>query len=132
MGLGSGRCGTLSLSTLLDAQYQVNVTHERGFRLPWNPVDYYLTLTLDSLFKQYMGAWVGDVAYWYLPYVERILQLYPDTKFVCLRRDREETIASQMRCGISLGSMHHVRADSKYYDHKVAPLNSFIKFPCRS
>jgi hypothetical protein len=37
------------------------------------------------------------VATYYLPYVERILAVHPTARFLCLRRDREETIASFMK-----------------------------------
>lgn len=123
-GLGTGRCGTLSLSTVLDAQYQTNVTHEYGFRLPWNTNNYYLTITLDTIFKQHMGRFVGDVAFWYLPYTERILELFPDAKFICLKRDRQDTIDSQIRCGKTLGTNHFVDATSKHYDHERWPLGN--------
>jgi hypothetical protein len=40
---------------------------------------------------------VADVALWNLPYVTAIMGEIPDTKFICLQRDREDTIQSFMR-----------------------------------
>ena len=37
---------------------------------------------------------IGDVASYFLPYVETILARAPDTVFPCLKRDRKETIRS--------------------------------------
>ena len=118
MGLGSGRCGTNSLAVILDAQFKTNVSHERYFRLTWLPNYYYLNLTLDLIMRNHCGEFVGDVSYYYLPYVDHILDMYPDTKFVCIRRDAEDTIKSQIRSGISLHSNHFTSSNSKYYDHK--------------
>jgi len=93
-GLGTGRCGTLSLAHLLSRQKETYVTHElSGKDLSW---------TVDAdLFKKYYNtiegfehSVVGDVSFVLLPYVPLIMQKCPTTKFVVLRRDREETIQS--------------------------------------
>jgi hypothetical protein len=42
-------------------------------------------------------AYVGDVAMWYLPYVPQIIQHFPGTVFICLKRDREQVIASFLK-----------------------------------
>jgi hypothetical protein len=36
----------------------------------------------------------GDVAYWYLPHIEKIADYHRTAKFVALRRDRDSCIAS--------------------------------------
>lgn len=42
----------------------------------------------------------GDVAFYYLPYVEWISRARPGSTFICLKRDRQETIDSYMKkCG---------------------------------
>lgn len=95
IGLGTGRCGSRSLAAWLNSQQGAHVSHEMlGPAVPWQdgdsavweairnfPIGDHLTLT-------------GDVACYYLPYVERILSVHPLARFVCLKRDREETIAS--------------------------------------
>lgn len=37
---------------------------------------------------------IGDIAFYYLHYVDDILALNPAVRFVCIRRDREDTIRS--------------------------------------
>ncbi|NQX89954.1 MAG: hypothetical protein HRT77_14955, partial [Halioglobus sp.] len=40
---------------------------------------------------------IGDIAYYYLNYVEDILAVLPGCVFVCTRRDRGETVASWLK-----------------------------------
>jgi len=92
IGLGSGRCGTASLAKLLDAQPNSAVYHEKGNPLPWrvNP----------ALLRRHLGAvkgttldLCGDVAFFYMPYMQLIEeQLQP--KYICLQRNRRDTVDS--------------------------------------
>jgi len=91
-GLGTGRCGTMSLQGLLNQQTGVCVSHE-SIISPWLFSQTYL----DRILKQvhgYDGQIVGDIACYYLNYVEHILSISPQTIFICLKRDKEETIRS--------------------------------------
>ena len=88
IGLGSGRCGTVSLRDLL--KYQgFDATHEMEL-MPWTP-NYMLC---DQVIQKIVGRkndLVSDIGYYYLPYVENILgQRHQMTKFVCLKRDQLE------------------------------------------
>ena len=40
---------------------------------------------------------MGDIAYYYLNYTDDLLQASPECVFVCIKRDREQTIASWMK-----------------------------------
>ena len=124
IGLGTGRCGTLSLATVLDAQYQASVTHEFNWRLPWIPITSYLNIQLTSIFNLQVGEQVGDVGFYYLPYAEKIINTYPDSRLICLKRDMDDTTASQMRAGESLHHMHVVDEGSKYFDHDKCDLSN--------
>jgi len=96
IGLGSGRCGTCSLAHLLDKQKNFRITHET---LPSN-IFAFSKFSIDKKLKKllkYKGKFVGDVALYYLPYIEYILKKYPSTKFICLKRSKKETINSFMR-----------------------------------
>lgn len=93
-GLGTGRCGTQSLSFLLNNQDGFDVSHEL-FRLSWK-VDEKKFSLLTKRIKEYghrndvtgrKVKVVGDVAFWYLPYVEYFLKEFPEAKFICLRRN---------------------------------------------
>lgn len=90
VGVGTGRCGTTSLARLLDAQRGLRVTHERyQWRVPWNgPAEW-----ADRLIRE-AG---GDVAFYWLPLLEYIWGEAPETKVICMRRDRAETVRSYMR-----------------------------------
>ncbi len=99
IGLGTGRCGTMSLAYLLDWQENSEVYHEKGsYIMPWKggekTIDKFLHWA-NELVKQ--KQLVGDVAFYYLNYVEYLLSLNPNIKFVCLQRDRASTVASYMK-----------------------------------
>lgn len=94
IGLGSGRCGTASLATLLNEQVNAEVTHE-GCPLPWDFDSEIWKFISNNLFSRKADV-VGDVGYYWINYVERLLDVKPDTKFICLKRDRQETMDSYM------------------------------------
>jgi len=108
LGCGTGRCGTKSLAEFLDQQPNSEVSHEFGQQLRWNKKD-------CDLFEKRLEIWTlnggirGDVALWYLPYIEILVreEIYQNEVFsfqlhdiinkfrvVCLKRDREETVQS--------------------------------------
>jgi len=84
-GLGTGRCGSTSLANLL------GLDHEGDPKLPWAFSQYALDNKLGYLLFLEKR---GDVGMYYLPYVEAILRIFPKAKFVCLKRDRDETVES--------------------------------------
>lgn len=121
IGLGTGRCGTLSLSAILDAQYLASITHEVYFKLPWL-ADYDALKHVIRCLHMHAGETVGDVGFYYLPYVDKIVQLHNSVKFICLKRDKDETINSQLRACKSLNHMHVVSSRSKHFDSKACDL----------
>jgi len=122
-GLGSGRCGTLSLAAILDAQYLTTVSFEAYYKLPCTPNRDAVNQTL-KLISLHPGRTVGDVGFYYLYYVPTILKVNKSTKFICLKRDKEDTIDSQLRAGRSLGAMHVVDEHSKYFNYDACDLNN--------
>lgn len=95
-GIGTGRCGTVSLCELLNNQEESNFTHEERPLLPWNGSK----RNLDDKIKEILSRrerFVGDIAFYYLPYVEYILEKYPQTKIICLKRDRGEVVKSYLK-----------------------------------
>lgn len=113
IGLGTGRCGTSSLRSLLEIQHDTHATHEIML-LPYR--------FSDPKFRQYMNRlWsrktrvVADVALWNLPYVTAIMGEYPSTKFICLQRDKEAVVKSFMR-KTAKNRNHWTRFDSKHWD----------------
>ena len=93
-GLGTGRCGSSSVARLLDLQPDCEVFHEYfGYDLPAEGgeafVDAFLTRAEHS-----PARLVGDVSSAWLYYVERIVGAAPESRFVCLKRDRAGTVKS--------------------------------------
>lgn len=95
IGLGTGRCGTDSLAYFLDLQEGANVSHELfKHKLRWQGGEKQIDKLLQWMKLQTDQTLVGDVAFAYLPYVGYILSRWPTAKFICLQRDRTETIES--------------------------------------
>lgn len=95
-GLGSGRSGTSSLAQLLNLQDDYTMSHEVRPILAWNCDKKLLYKKLNQLAAKSQTRVTGDVASSYLPFVEEIIGLFPQTKFVCIKRDMHETIKSFM------------------------------------
>lgn len=109
IGLGTGRCGTLSLTDLLNSQRTAHVTHEgtplgqtgqtwkkyAWMHLPWEPCANKFK-AVAQVIESYPGKLVGDVGFYYLPYVEMLIDRFPNVRFICLKRDRPQTVRSYM------------------------------------
>ena len=123
VGLGSGRSGTASLSALIDSQVGGLCFHEMNPSGAVFSGNSQAQLNNIREFDQILGGGcsrqlsidysrpasvaryeqlqtmnkiqlLGDIAYYYLHYVEEILAQNPHCKFVCIRRDREQTVRS--------------------------------------
>jgi hypothetical protein len=95
VGCGTGRCGTTSLTKLIGGCKDAVCKHERRPLLPW--------IFNEDLFRERVqwfstssAAITGDVAYFYLPYLEKLIDVFPNLKIVCLERGRQEVIDSFM------------------------------------
>lgn len=102
LGIGTGRCGTVSLAKLLDKQPGVVCTHEERPLLPWyfnweDEAHWEAFHVHVARFKQAGAGLVGDVAFYWLPYLHEMFSTFPNLKVICLKRDRQETIRSYMR-----------------------------------
>lgn len=95
LGLGSGRCGTLTLARLLDAQPGFSVTHE-CIPAPWEFSEASYRKLCEELASRPAPV-VGDVASYHLPYVPRFFADFDDVRCVCLRRERAEVVDSFLR-----------------------------------
>lgn len=97
LGIGSGRCGTLSLAHVFDAQPGTRAMHENPPLLPWIPAPG--RPVMEQRFVRWRRKWkdaevVADVASFYLPYLEDALRQEPELRVVCLKRPREEVVES--------------------------------------
>ena len=96
IGIGTGRCGSSSLSQLLKEQNaNTFFSHEHPIRLTWGKSDQRLEWHLQrfNLLSKHFDFF-GDVSHWWLPHCERLLSLYPSCKIVALQRTKSETIQS--------------------------------------
>jgi len=126
IGLGSGRTGTASLAGLIGSQHAAICFHElnpTGAVFTDNPqpllnavhefqailqggdrrllsLDYSRppsVATYRELQRLPAIRLIGDIAYYYLRYVDDILAVTDAVRFVCIKRDKEATIASWIR-----------------------------------
>ena len=117
IGLGTGRCGTLSLRALLQCQPDTNATHETML-LPYRVNDRKLEQYMQKLHRRKEEV-VADVALWNLPYVTSILAKYHNTKFICLKRDKDAVVTSFIRKTPKRN--HWTSFDSVHWDSKAWP-----------
>lgn len=125
IGLGAGRTGTASLSDLFNSQKDAICFHELNptcAAFEGNPqsilntiaefrkildggdkrrlaLDYSRRVSVEKYAElQAMNTprLIGDIAYYYLMYVGDILSIDRDTKFVCIKRDKKQTVDSWM------------------------------------
>jgi hypothetical protein len=96
LGMGAGQCGLNLLQEILAQQPSSRVTLEQSPLLPWERCS-------DSAgIKERLARWksafqeqlVGDVATFYLPYVEQAIERDPGIRIVCLKRSRDEVISA--------------------------------------
>jgi len=96
-GLGTGRCGSMSLANLLTYQSDCLISHELGGApwLTWEPSKS-LNVFMNRIVNRRESI-VGDVSFYSLPYANILMDRYDDVRFVILKRDKEETIKSYMK-----------------------------------
>ena len=93
IGLGTGRCGTDSLTRVLNQQEGVTAQHETFF-LTWKHDVVSGLLILNELLRRPGKEFVADVAFYWLNYVPDLCEMIPGIKFVCIWRDREKVVES--------------------------------------
>jgi hypothetical protein len=105
IGCGTGRCGTTSLARFLNLQKTALFSHELEYLSPrflpiWGQNKKEILNHLEQLLitgDRESLKYVGDVAMFYLPYVNDILQKWPNTIFICLQREENKTVDSFMK-----------------------------------
>ena len=127
IGCGTGRCGTVSLAVLLQAQEGVYATHERDPVLPWR-IDLRLFSIRLAQFRQCDEPFVADVAFYYLPYIPYLLREFSDLRVIVLRRDKKETVRSFLA---KLGRRHHFLEAPQEWGYQADPKwdPCFPKYP---
>jgi predicted O-methyltransferase YrrM len=106
LGMGTGQCGTQLLAEILSRQPNTNVTHEQPPLLSWSlalsPQDErdrgaLIRNRLSRIRRTRRELTVGDVASFYLPYVEDAIAFDSTIRIVCLQRPRDEVVAAFCR-----------------------------------
>lgn len=103
IGLGTGRCGSLSLSYFLNNQPGIKVLHEGAINYQAHPLKWYndhenvwkWIENLDKLSDS--NQYFGDIGMYFLPYVAFLIEKFPRSKFICLKREREAVIHSYLQ-----------------------------------
>lgn len=99
-GLGSGRCGTTSLSYLLNLQKDTEVTHEYHTDDPFNidlvsPPHLVMFCLIDLLARE--SKIVGDSSFYWLRHLKMVSSFKGDLRFICLKRDKKATVDSYLK-----------------------------------
>ena len=103
IGLGTGRCGTVSLSKFLNEQPDAMILHEGALEsrrelISWYDDDEHVTSWLAELESLSADSkFFGDTGYYFLPYVETIWKAYPNAHFVCFERERDGVVRSFLK-----------------------------------
>lgn len=99
VGIGTGRCGTTSLSVIVGACKKTICTHER-YQLSW----YEVNEEHGRLIRQFResaenGILIGDVGCSLVTGIGHFRSSIPKLKVICLHRDKNETVESFRKFG---------------------------------
>ena len=144
--LGTGRCGLTSLRALLNAQPETMITAAEAPFLPWRPLsERTMKHRIDRRFREETAAVLGESGWFFLPYVEQILQVAPDVKVVFLLRNQLDAIDSIKRWTLGAFSdktnhwsalpsrdvCHHPVMSQTYPKYESADLDECARHYCR-
>lgn len=98
---GTGRCGTKSLAKLLDGCKNGNFTHEESPIMYWGNNDIglkrHLNIWKSRLVREEL-KYVGDVAFYWLPWIEEINKKWEGKlRVIFLKRNKKDTVNSYLR-----------------------------------
>ena len=121
ISIGTGRCGSVSLSKFLSAQDKVSVLHEGRLDsqkirklIKWENDEGNLFEWLEFLLSLDGHKFVGDTGMYYLPYIERIIDKYPEVKIIVMERNKEEVVKSYIKK--TTGRNHWFNHDGKEWE----------------
>ena len=121
ISIGTGRCGSVSLSKFLSAQDKVSVLHEGRLDsqkirklIKWENDEGNLFEWLEFLLSLDGHKFVGDTGMYFLPYVEQIIDKYPEVKIIVMERNKEEVVKSYIKK--TTGRNHWFDHDGKEWE----------------
>jgi hypothetical protein len=109
LGLGSGRCGSTTLTHAMAGVWDVCSTHENPPMLYWVPLEVQLAFHVERfrVLSRYFAI-VFDASYWWLNALARMFAEFPDTKVIGLHRETRSCVESFMTTkGTGRGSLNH-------------------------
>ena len=109
LGLGTGRCGSTTLTALMATVDGSVCTHENPPLIFWDQQAEQVAFHLKrfELLRQYFPL-VFDAAHWWLNVMDNLFATFPDSKVIGLYRDLEPCVRSFMRLkGSGHGSENH-------------------------
>ena len=109
LGLGTGRCGSTTLSAAIASIPDALSTHEQPPFVFWEPLEEQVRFHLDRfrMLADYFSV-VFDAAHWWLNVADRFLAEFPQGKIVGLHRQTGSCVRSFMHVkGRGRGSDNH-------------------------
>ncbi len=109
LGLGSGRCGSTTLTALLATVAESCCTHENPPLVYWPPLPEQVDFHLERFaLLSRSFALVFDSAHWWLNAIDAIVERFPDAKVIGLHRELAACARSfQQRKAFGPGSINH-------------------------
>ena len=104
ISIGTGRCGSVSLSKFLSSQKSTNFLHEGRLEshdirklIKWENDDKSLFDWIDFLLKLDENRFIGDTGMYFLPYVEKIINKFPEVRIIAMERKKSEVVNSYLK-----------------------------------
>lgn len=115
LGLGSGRCGSTSLTALMATVDGSLSTHENPPMIFWEHEEEQVAFHVRrfTLLRRYFPL-VFDASHWWLNVIDELFAIFPDAKGVGLHRDLEGCVQS---------FMHVKERGPDTVNHWVSPVN---------
>jgi len=124
IGMGSGRCGTTSLTSILN---KINITTHELILINKGNMDDPIAWENDfPKLKRKIGYISADISFWNLSYIEQLNNEY-DCKFICLKRNKEDTVRSYSKWTQKQNVNHWVIHDNTKWNHNQWDI-SYPKF----
>ena len=105
ISIGTGRSGSVSLSSFLSEQNNVLVLHEGRLEkekirklIKWENDDTELFNWIEYLLNYDENLkFIGDTGMYFLPYIDKIIHKYPNVKIIGLEREKEDVVTSFLK-----------------------------------
>jgi len=132
LGLGTGRCGSTSLTGLIAGVADACATHENPPLIYWQPLAVQLDFHLrrfELLVRRF--ALVFDSAHWWLGAVDPFFDRFPTGAIIGLYRDAEACARSFMQIkGAGPGTINHWAPHRSAHGSQMPGIPSIPAIPC--